>query len=169
MTSKQFRTTIMVILLVALMEIVVGTFYYFVFFTPKKQMEIIKQQNEVNLAEKQIEQDRILQETKLKTSTRMEEIRLEVKQIDLEQTRIDRWEGLGEEFDKLRQEEEEKKGKEASMASCMKIVVENYHNQWNLFCDQLSLPNDCSLPNEKSDEINSDYEVGKDQCNNFFK
>lgn len=170
MTSKQFRTTIMIILLVALVEIVVGAFYYFVFFTPKKQMEAIKLQKDSILAEKQIEQDRILKETKAKAALRMEEIRLEVKQIDLEQLRIKRWVGAGKEFDDLRKKEEEQKGqKESSMASCMKIVVENYHNQWNLFCEQLQLPDDCSLPGDKSEEINNDYETGKDQCENFFK
>ncbi len=169
MTSKQFRTIIMIIFIVALVEILVGVFYYFIFFVPKKQMESIRLQEEAAMAKKQIEQDRILKETELKEATRMEEIRLEVKQIDLEQARIDRWEYAGEEFEKLRREEEEKKGKEANKASCMKIVVENYHNQWNLFCEQLKLPNSCSLPNEYSVQINNDYETGKKQCENFFK
>ena len=158
----------MIIILVALVEIVIGAFYYFVFFTPKKQMESLKIQEEAVLGEKQIEQDRILEETKIKAATRMEEIRLEVKQIDLEQTRIDRWLDAGEEFEALRKEEEDRLGREASMVSCMKIVVENYHNQWNLFCEQLQLPNDCSLPSAESEEINNDYEVGKGQCESFF-
>ena len=169
MTSKQFRATIMIIILLALVEIVVGVFYYFVFFTPKRQMEIIEAQKNADLVKKQIEQDRILKEAKIKASTRMEEIKLEVKKIDLEQARIKRWLNAGKEFEDLRREEEEKKGKEASMESCMKIVVENYHNQWNLFCEELNLPNDCYLPNEKSEEINNDYETGKAQCENFFK
>ncbi len=169
MTSKQFRTTIMIILLVALVEIVIGAFYYFVFFTPKKQMESIRLEEQASLNKKQIEQNRILQEAEIKAATRMEEIRLEVKQIDLEQARIDRWEGAGEEFENIRREEETQRDREASMTSCMKIVVENYHNQWSLFCEQLILPGSCSLPDEYSAQINSDYEIEKDQCENFFK
>ncbi len=169
MTSKQFRTTIMIILLVALVEIVIGAFYYFVFFTPKKQMESLRMQENSILAEKQIEQDRILQETEIQATLRMEEIRLEVKRVDFEQAKIERWLDAGEEFEDLRREEEERKGKEASLDSCMKIVVENYHNQWNLFCEELELPSDCSLPIEQSEEINSDYEIGRGQCRDFFK
>ncbi len=169
MTIKQFRNIIMIIFILALVEIIVGTFYYFVFFSPKKQIEVMKSQEQSFLSEKQIEQDRLFRESELHEKTRMEEIRLEVKKVDLELERIQRWEGMGEEFDKLRQKEEDKKGKEADLASCMKVVVENYHNQWNLLCEKQLLPSSCLLSRESSEKINQDYEVGKAECDNFFK
>ena len=66
-------------------------------------------------------------------------------------------------------EEEERLGKKADVSSCMKIVVENYHNQWNLFCEQEDLPSSCALSDEYAKQINTDYEIGKAQCDNFFK
>ena len=169
MTVQQFRNIVMIIFIVALVEILVGAFYYFVFFVPSKQLEelAIQQQSEIEL--KKIEQERLLEEAKLEEETRMEEIRLEVKEIDLELARIERWEKEGKEYEELRQEEETLKGDGANLQSCMKIVVENYHNQWNSFCEQLLLPNTCSLPEEYSKEINDDYELGKAQCEDFFE
>jgi hypothetical protein len=169
MTTQQFRKIIMVISLIAILELVIGVFYYFVFFSPKKQMESLRVQEQTAQTAKQLEQDRLLKEAELREKTRMEEISLEVKRIDLEMERIKRWEESGDEFEKLRAEEERNRGKEASLASCMKIVVENYHNQWNLYCTKLGLPNSCSLPSNYTEEINSDYLTGKEQCDNFFK
>jgi hypothetical protein len=168
MTPRQFRISISVITIIALAEIVVGLFYYYVFFIPKKEMEDIRVQEEVDLAAKKLEQERLLEEAKLKAQTRLEEIKLEVKEIDLELARIARWEEAGEQFEALREEEEKKKGKEASLVSCMKIVVENYHNQWNKRCEEKNLPNSCYLSEEDSQVINADYEVGKKQCDDFF-
>jgi len=169
MTVQQFRKIIMIIFILALVEILIGAFYYFVFFVPNKQLEELNIQKQAEVEKKKIEQDRLLAEAELAEQTRMEEIRLEVKEIDLELERIERWEEAGEEYEALRREEEAAKGQEASLESCMKIVVENYHNSWNLFCEQLSLPNSCSLPGEYSKQINDDYEIGKQRCEEFFK
>jgi hypothetical protein len=169
MTPKQFRISIMAIIIIGLLELVVGLFYYFVLWSPKHEMLVLESQEETNLAAKKLEQDRLLEEAKIREQTRLEEIKLEVKEIDLELARIARWAEAGEEFEAIRKEEEERKGKEASLISCMKIVVENYHNQWNKYCEEAGLPNSCYLSEEQSTVINADYEVGKKQCDDFFK